>query len=82
MLRMESGGPWTLTMEAWRLKMEPWSSLDHWSKIRITLMGSKIRIGIKVKVVSGSATQAKSWIRDADPQPSIYLRTGTVLLFL
>jgi hypothetical protein len=80
MIRMECEEPWTPTMEACRLKTEPWSVFRPLVKDSHHFVGSKIRIGIKVKVVSGSATQAKSWIRDADPQPSIYLRT--VLLFL
>jgi hypothetical protein len=40
------GGPWTLAMEAWRIKTE---SLDQWSQIRIISMRSRIRIRIKVK---------------------------------
>jgi hypothetical protein len=49
-------GPWMLTMEAWRIKMEPGRSVvDQWSQIRITLMRSKIRIRIHINV--------KSWIR-------------------
>jgi hypothetical protein len=43
------------TIEASRLKMEPWRVIDQWSLIRITLMRSKIRIRIKVKDGYGSA---------------------------
>jgi hypothetical protein len=34
-LKWSHGGPWTLAMKAWRIKLE---SLDQWSQIRITSM--------------------------------------------
>jgi hypothetical protein len=37
-------------MEALRLKMEQWrGSVDQWSQIRVTLMGSRIQFYIKAK---------------------------------
>jgi hypothetical protein len=41
--------PWraeALTIEAWRLKMEPWrdSKVDQWSQICITTIRSRIQI--------------------------------------
>jgi hypothetical protein len=41
---LSRGGPWTLTMEAWRLKMEPCESrcsVYQWSPILITVMRSR-----------------------------------------
>jgi hypothetical protein len=50
--------PWTLTLEAWRFKMESWRVCDQWSQISITLIksgiGSRIRIWIHIKVNAGS----------------------------
>jgi hypothetical protein len=43
------GGLWTLTIEAWRLKMEPWRVFSPVVEIRITLMRSRIHIGVKMK---------------------------------
>ncbi len=45
-LKLSRGGPWALTMEAWRLTNEP---VGQWSQTCITLMRSRIRIRIKVK---------------------------------
>jgi hypothetical protein len=46
---------WSLIIEAWRLKMEPWTvyTVNQLSPIPITLMGTRIRI--KGKAGSGSA---------------------------
>ncbi len=44
-------GPWTLKIEARRLKMDASGrSVGQWSQIRITLMRSKIRIRIEVNI--------------------------------
>ncbi len=49
------GGPWTLTREAWRLKIERWRVCRPVPQIRIILMRSKIQIRIHIK--------EKRWIR-------------------
>ncbi len=49
------GGPRTLTMEAWRLKIEPRRDFDQWPKIRTTLR-SRIRIRIEMMRVRRPAS--------------------------
>ncbi len=51
--------------------MEPWSGgyVDQWSQIRITLMRSRIRIWIRIKVKRGIRIRflVKRWIPNPDP---------------
>jgi hypothetical protein len=51
--------PWTLTMEAWILKWRLGESVDQWLPIRITLMSSRIRMGIRIKM------------KKPDPEPQL-----------
>jgi hypothetical protein len=48
-------------MEAWRLKMEFWGSIDQLSQILITLKKGWIRIRIKVKSWILIRIKVKSW---------------------
>ncbi len=59
------GEPWTLTIVAWRLKMEPWGSKDQWSQNRITLIRRRIPIQIK----ASSQIQIRTTVKTKDPDP-------------
>jgi hypothetical protein len=45
---LEAQGPWTLTLEAWRLTRSRGGSVDHWLQIRNTLTMSSIQIRIRI----------------------------------
>ncbi len=67
------GGPWTLTMEAWRLKMKPWKVFP----IRIILWGagSRSECALKRNVESGSA---RKWTEGSGTRNNSFLsRPGT-----
>ncbi len=53
---LKSGRPWTLTMLAWGLKMEPVGPIDQWSQIPITLTRSRAGSGSALKGKTGSGS--------------------------
>jgi hypothetical protein len=59
-LESQNGAVDADTGSVWRLKMEPWSAVDQWSQIRITLTRSRSGSAFKWQAGSGPALKLKA----------------------